>query len=85
MACHFYILFSEAKNRFYTGATCDDLDERVRKHNSNHKKGFTGSAHDWVLVYTEAFDSKQEAFSREAQVKAWKSRKKIVELINLKD
>ncbi|MFC5193155.1 GIY-YIG nuclease family protein [Algoriphagus aquatilis] len=41
MPCYFYILFSEAKNRFYIGHTCEGLAERFRKHNSNHK-GFTG-------------------------------------------
>ncbi|WP_149393344.1 GIY-YIG nuclease family protein [Cyclobacterium marinum] len=39
MHCHFYILFSRCKNRYYIGATCDELKERVRRHNSNHKKG----------------------------------------------
>ncbi|MDO6439877.1 GIY-YIG nuclease family protein [Cyclobacterium sp. 1_MG-2023] len=34
MDFHFYILFSKTRNRFYIGATCDDLDERVRRHNS---------------------------------------------------
>ncbi|WP_235114428.1 GIY-YIG nuclease family protein [Cyclobacterium qasimii] len=49
------------------GATCDDLKERVRKHNSNHKKTFTGKVGDWEVVYTESFETKDEAFSRETQ------------------
>ncbi|WP_162341541.1 GIY-YIG nuclease family protein [Cyclobacterium salsum] len=80
MRCHFYILFSDFRNRFYLGHTCDDLPERIRKHNSNHK-GFTGTVPDWKLVYAEEFDTKEEAFARETQVKKWKSRIKIQELI----
>ncbi|WP_394351331.1 GIY-YIG nuclease family protein [Cyclobacterium roseum] len=45
MHCHFYILYSEIKDRFYIGASCDDLAERIRKQNSNHK-GFTGTVPD---------------------------------------
>ncbi|MBD3628710.1 GIY-YIG nuclease family protein [Cyclobacterium sp.] len=82
MPCHFYILFSETKNRFYIGATCDHLDQRVRRHNANHKKGFTGHQNDWMIVYSEAFPSKQQAFDREREVKGWKSRKKIIDLIS---
>ena len=84
MACHFYILFSEIRNRFYVGATCDDLEERVRKHNAKHKKGFTGTVDDWKIVYSEGFESKEEAFEREREVKKWKSRKKILGLLDSK-
>ncbi len=80
MPCHFYILYSEIKDRFYIGASCDDLAERIRKHNSNHK-GFTGTVPDWKVAYAEEFDTKEEAFARETQVKKWKSRIKILELI----
>jgi len=39
---------------------------------------------DWKIVYSEEFDSKEEAFERERQVKKWKSRKKILELLRSK-
>jgi putative endonuclease len=75
-----YILFSETKNKFYIGCTSDELQERIRKHNSHHK-GFTGNVNDWVLAYVEQFDCKADAFAREKEIKKWKSRKKIEELI----
>ena len=77
-----YILFSEVKNRYYVGYTGDDLAERIRKHNSNHK-GFTGNTGDWALLYQEMYSSKAEAIKREAQIKNWKSRKLIEQLIGL--
>jgi putative endonuclease len=80
MRCTFYILFSGLRNRHYIGHTCEDLSERLRKHNSNHK-GFTGGHVDWEVVYFESFPDKSTAFKREREVKSWKSRKKLMELI----
>ena len=75
-----YILFSKSLNKYYIGST-SDIQERIRKHNSNHK-GFTGKTNDWELVYTENFDSIQNARFREKQIKNWKSRIMIEKLIN---
>ncbi len=78
---HFvYILFSITQNKFYVGYTGNDLAERLRKHNSNHK-GFTGNVNDWKIVYTENFKTKKEALAREVEIKKWKSRKRIEQLI----
>ena len=74
-----YILFSSSKNKYYIGHTGDELSERVRRHNSNHK-GFTGGLGDWVIVYQEAFASKTLAYAREREIKSWKSRKRIEKL-----
>ena len=41
-------------NRYYIGHTGDDLQERLRRPNSNHK-GFSGGIGDWTIVYTETF------------------------------
>ena len=82
MQFHVYILFSLLKNAYYVGFSGDDLQERVRKHNSNHK-GFTGGSGDWKLMYYEAFDIKTDAIKREKQIKKWKSRKMIEKLIGL--
>ncbi len=78
----FYILYSKTKNTYYIGFTGDSIEERLRRHNSQHK-GFTGSVSDWAVKYKESFGSKNEAQSREQQVKKWKSRKKIEALIGL--
>jgi putative endonuclease len=80
MPFQFYILFSQKRNRYYIGHTGEDLHERLRKHNSNHK-GFTGGDGNWEIVYSESFDTKEEAYERERQVKGWKSRILIEKLI----
>ncbi|MCH6235892.1 GIY-YIG nuclease family protein [Cognataquiflexum rubidum] len=81
MPCSFYILYSKNLDKYYVGHTCDVMDERLRKHNSNHK-GFTGNSPDWILMYMEEYSDKESAYRRERQVKSWKSRKKILELID---
>jgi putative endonuclease len=81
MNCHFYILYSKLADSFYLGSTCDELTERLRKHNTNHR-GFTGRTNDWVVVYFEKFETKSEAYKRELQVKKWKSRRRIEALIH---
>ena len=78
-----YILFSQNKNRFYVGFT-SKLEERIIRHNQK-SKGFTGNTNDWKVVYTENYVSKEEAHKRELQIKSWKSRIKIQELISNKD
>jgi len=81
MTAKFYILFSTSANKYYVGHTTEAIEERLRKHNANHK-GFTGKLNDWIVVFTENFSSKQLAYAREREVKNWKSRKKIEQLIS---
>ena len=75
-----YILFSAALNKYYIGFTGDDISERIRKHNSNHK-GFTGGVGDWKLLYSENYPTKQEALAREREIKSWKSSKRIAQMV----
>ena len=78
-----YILFSESKNRYYSGYT-SDIEERLKRHNQK-SKGFTGNVNDWQLVYIEKYTSKEEAVQRELKIKSWKSKIKIQELIKKLD
>ena len=76
---YLYILHSKSLDRYYIGST-SNLEERFRKHLSNHK-GFTSKSKDWGIVYREEFPSNKEAQARERWVKNQKSRKMIEELI----
>jgi putative endonuclease len=80
MACYFYILHSTQLDKFYVGHTCESLEERVRKHLSDHG-GFTSRSKDWRLVYSEEYLEKRSAYLRERTVKSWKSKKKIEALL----
>ena len=79
VACFAYILYSASLDRYYIGS-CQDLQTRLKKHLSNHK-GFTSKAKDWQIVYHEDFQQKSAALRREKQLKGWKSRDRIEQLI----
>jgi putative endonuclease len=77
----FYILYSTTIEKFYIGHSSEPLEERLRKHLSNHK-GFTSKAKDWEIVYSEDFPDKSMAYKRELEVKKWKSSDRIKKLIS---
>jgi putative endonuclease len=78
---HFvYVLYSSTRDKYYVGS-CEDVDKRLVKHNTNHS-GFTGKTGDWIIKWTEEHPGKSTAVKRENQIKAWKSRKMIEKLIN---
>jgi putative endonuclease len=78
-----YILYSLTKDKFYIGFT-SNLEERIIRHNQK-SKGFTGQINDWEMMYSESFATKSEALAREKQIKSWKNRSKIQQLISNKD
>jgi putative endonuclease len=78
-----YILYSKDLDRYYIGST-SDTQPRLTKHLSEHS-GFTGKAKDWEIVWTELQENKTAALVREKQIKKWKSRKMIMQLIDDKN
>ena len=76
---YLYILQSEKTSRYYVGST-HDLDDRLMRHNGGRSKA-TKSGVPWRLAYTEKFASKTEAYRRELEIKSWKTRILIEELI----
>ena len=77
-----YILFSAQLNRYYIGYCSTSVEQRLKSHLFDHK-GFTAKAKDWKIVYVESFSTKSEAYARERQIKAKKSRNYIEYLISL--
>jgi len=80
---HVYILYSCFLDQYYVGSTEDILEERLRRHLTNHN-GFTSKAKDWLIVYSEQYQNIQEARQREVQIKSWKSKKMIQKLVSPK-
>ena len=75
-----YILYSLSRGKYYIGS-CQNIDERIKKHNTNHT-GFTGKTGDWQLKWIETQPDKATALKREKQIKNWKSRVMLEKLIN---
>jgi putative endonuclease len=77
---YLYIIYSVTLDKYYTGHTIDP-NKRLMEHNTG-KSTFTASASDWILRYTEQFNTRELAKARELQIKKKKSRKYIEWLIS---
>jgi putative endonuclease len=69
MGCFVYILGSEGKGgyRTYVGWTTD-LDKRLSQHNSGTGARST-RGREWILLYAERYQTREEAMSREWHLK----------------
>ena len=78
-----YIIYSKDIDKYYVGYT-HDVDLRLSQHNSKNSyySKTTARANDWTLEHIEAFGDITAAIKREKEIKKWKSRKKILELVN---
>ena len=81
MPFHLYILQSEATDRFYVGQT-KDLQKRFAYHNANYSRSLKNRG-PWRLVYTEEYATRSLAAGRERQIKSWKDRRMIQELVSM--
>ncbi|GIZ07929.1 hypothetical protein FUMI01_06560 [Flavobacterium sp. UMI-01] len=75
-----YIIYSESLDKYYIGS-CEDVNKRINDH-LNSRSGFTKAAKDWVLKYTESFETRSGAVKRELEIKKKKSRTYIEYLLS---
>ena len=78
-----YIPYSKQIDRYYVGQT-EDIEKRIQSHLSGISK-YTSFAEDWIEVYSEGFETREEAIKRENEIKRKKSRKYVEWLIRNKD
>ena len=64
-----------ANNKLYVGSTTD-IEERLKRHIAGYASEFTHLNNPVELVYKEEYDTYQEAFHRERQLKKWSRAKK---------
>ena len=60
---------------YYTGHT-DNFEKRISEHITGELHGYTHTRRPVKLVYSEYFETRYEALSRERQIKGWSRRKK---------
>jgi len=58
-----YVLRSEKKGKHYYGHS-KNLENRLKSHNSGKVRS-TKSGRPWIVIYSEVFDSKSEAYRQE--------------------
>ena len=71
VAFYVYIMASRRNGTLYIGST-DNLAERVREHREDARPGFTSKYGVKLLVWYRAFDTRDDAFHRERQMKRWR-------------
>ncbi|HTS41478.1 MAG TPA: GIY-YIG nuclease family protein [Xanthobacteraceae bacterium] len=70
MHFYVYILASKRNGTLYVGMT-DNLARRVWEHRTNAVPGFTRRYGVKTLVWHEAHETRESAFTRERQLKKW--------------
>ena len=76
-----YIIYSKVIDQYYIGQT-SNLENRLYRHNNSGSKS-TKKANDWVLKYSEEYQTRGEAMKRESEIKKKKSRNFIEQLIGI--
>ena len=64
-----------ADDSFYIGHT-DNLEVRIAQHSAGDSAGYTSSRLPIVLVYSQEFQTRNEALHAERQIKGWSRAKK---------
>ena len=60
---------------YYVGHT-DNLERRIGEHESGLIPGFTSTRRPVVLIWSEDFQSREDALAAELQIKRWSRKKK---------
>jgi len=76
MGGNFVYIIKCKDDSLYTGWT-NDLEARIRAHNEGRGAKYTKGRGPVELLYTEEFDTKEEAMKREFAIKKWKKEKKL--------
>ena len=71
-----YVLHSQRFDKIYIGFT-SDIEKRLFAHNHPSNKGWTKSFQPWEIIYSEEFETKEEAMDREKQLKSYRGREFI--------
>jgi putative endonuclease len=76
---YIYILKSSRDKSYYVGS-CKNSEIRLNQHNKGVVKS-TKKSTPWELVYFESYDNLKNTRKRERQIKSWKKRIAIENLI----
>jgi len=68
-----YALYSPDYDKIYIGRT-SNFEQRLISHNEKGTKGWTVKYRPWKVVFTEHFQTKEEAIRREKQLKTSRGR-----------
>ena len=85
VAFHVYVIKNNVNNKIYIGQT-SDINKRLLRHNNllpSKKSSYTRRNKGlWIVVYKEEYGSREEAIKRERELKSFKGREYIRNVIN---
>ena len=67
----FYAYLLRCSDGTYYGGHTDDLDQRMAQHQSGALGGYTSKRLPVVLVWSETFQTRDDAFAVEQKLKGW--------------
>ena len=77
-----YLIQHTILKQIYIGLT-DDLKRRIKEHNAKGIKFTTRNQGEWILIYAEAYRSKQDAQDRERKLKQYgQSKQRLLKRIS---
>jgi putative endonuclease len=77
-----YVLYSGSFNRFYIGST-KDIKNRLERHNAGHTPSNKAYGR-WELVFSQSFNTLEEARKRELEIKRWKNSAFMIKALCIK-
>jgi len=75
---YFVYVIKSSEGYYYTGMT-EDLERRLSEHNNKSKSFWTKRGSNWEVIYSEKFESRQEAMKREHWMKSGHGKKLLKE------
>jgi len=75
MNMHYVYVIKSAEGRYYIGST-QDVEKRLKQHNSPANRGWTNRFTGWVEVYREECNTRLEARRRERELKKMRGNKR---------
>jgi len=75
---YFVYFIKSSEGYYYTGMT-EDSERRLSEHNNKSKSFWTKRGSNWEVIYSEEFESRQEAMKRERWMKSGHGKKLLKE------
>lgn len=74
----FYVYILRCNDKSYYIGHTDNLEKRFAEHLSGAFEGYTSTRRPVKLVYSELFQTRDDAWSAEQRIKGWGRRKKEI-------
>lgn len=83
MSWFVYVIYNQANKKIYIGQT-NNIERRLKEHNDKLGNHYTAKiSGKWILIYKEELENRKQAIIREKQLKSYKGRQFIKNLMKV--